>query len=601
MEKRGQITIFIIIAILIVAGVIIYFAISKGFGARIPEEIQPTYDAYLLCIEEQARAGIALLEEQGGRIDAGEFVPGSQYMPFSSELEFFGQPVPYWMYVSGNNLLTENIPTRNEMEKELGDYISARLDYCDFSNFPEYDIFLGDGEADVEINSQNVVVNLNQQVRIYLDDNSVFLKNHEISIDSKLGKFYDLAREIYDYEKENMFLETYAIDVLRTYAPVDGTEITCSPRVFFEEQVRQELSEALSANFGALKLKGDYYSNADNFFVTDIGKNIDENVNFIYSSAWPTKVEMFGDKVIEPVGLQEGLGILGFCYVPYHFVYDVTFPVLIQFYDNEELFQFPIAVIIDNNQARQALPSSAGTEIEPEVCQYKTQEIEVNVYDTELNNINAQLEFKCLFDECRIGETEAGIFTGNFPACVNGFIIARADGFADAKYQISTNKESSANIIMRKKYSVPISINTNKPALINFDSEDYDTTIVYPNFTKIELIEGYYNVSVYVYEDSNIIFPETRSRQCVDVPKSGVGGIFGLEEEKCFEVVLPRQEVTYAVIGGGKAQEYFTEGMLRDAGGIDINAEISGKPANLEEMQQNYIKAEDAVLSISLK
>jgi len=165
--KKGQVTLFVIIAILVIAGIIIYFLVSGGFGRKIPAEMQPVYDAYLSCIEEQARQGIALLGEQGGRIEVKEFVPGSQYMPFSSELNFFGQSVPYWMYVSGNNLLIENVPTRNEMEEELEDYISARLDYCDFSVFPEYDVFLDDGSVKASINEEEVIININQPIKIY--------------------------------------------------------------------------------------------------------------------------------------------------------------------------------------------------------------------------------------------------------------------------------------------------------------------------------------------------------------------------------------------------------------------------------------------------
>ncbi len=599
--KKGQVTLFVIIAILVIAGIIIYFLVSGGFGRKIPAEMQPVYDAYLSCIEEQARQGIALLGEQGGRIEVKEFVPGSQYMPFSSELNFFGQSVPYWMYVSGNNLLIENVPTRNEMEEELEDYISARLDYCDFSVFPEYDVFLDDGSVKASINEEEVIININQPIKIYFGKDSVFIRKHEVIVKSKLGKFYDLARDVYDYEKKNMFLENYALDVLRVYAPVTGTEITCSPLVFNDEEIRDELSNALSANFGILKLTGSYYSNEDPYFVTDIGRKIDENVNFIYSKNWPTRIERHGKDIIEPVGLQEGMGILGFCYVPYHFVYDITFPVMIQFFDNEELFQFPIAVIIDNNQPRQALPSTAGENIEPEVCKYKNKDVDVNVYDLELNKINADIDFKCLFDECRIGETVDGHLSDKFPPCVNGFIIAKADGYADTKYQISTNEESVANIIMKKKYSLPISINTNKPAMISFESDDYSTTVIYPDFKNIELIEGYYNVSVYVYEDSNLIFPETTTRQCVDVPKSGIGGVFGLEEEKCFDITLPKQEVTYAVIGGGKTMKFFTENMLKESGELRIDAEIFDTPESLEEMQQNYINLEGSVVKVSLR
>ena len=143
--KRAQVTIFIILAILIVGVVIGYFILSGDIaGESVPEDLRPAYDYYVSCLEERAEEGIALLGEQGGRIDTGEFLPGSAYMPFSSHLDFMGQAVPYWMYVSGNNLLKENVPSKAEMERELGLYISERVGLCDFSSFEAqgFDVFV---------------------------------------------------------------------------------------------------------------------------------------------------------------------------------------------------------------------------------------------------------------------------------------------------------------------------------------------------------------------------------------------------------------------------------------------------------------------------
>ncbi len=109
-EKKGQVTIFIILAMLIVGGIIIYFSFSGGFGSGVPPEFEEVYSYYLSCLEDTASYGVGLLGEQGGYIYLPEFEPGSAYMPFSSQLDFFGSGIPYWMYVSGNNLLKEQVP-----------------------------------------------------------------------------------------------------------------------------------------------------------------------------------------------------------------------------------------------------------------------------------------------------------------------------------------------------------------------------------------------------------------------------------------------------------------------------------------------------------
>ncbi|MCH7850803.1 MAG: hypothetical protein IH845_04135 [Nanoarchaeota archaeon] len=402
-------------------------------------------------------------------------------------------------------------------------------------------------------------------------------------------------------EKEEKFLEKYTIDVMRLYAPVDGIEISCAPKIFIEENIKQDIMDGISVNIPTLKIGKDYYdlsSEGRKYFVSGEDLDIDENVNFMFSSEWPSKIEIYGDLVNKPIGLQEGMSILGFCYVPYHLVYDIMFPVMIQFYDSEELFQFPIAVVIDKSQAREALPSSSGISLSSEICSFADKEVLVSTFDTNLEAVPAQISFKCLDDVCNIGETvtqtsgEASLI-GEFPGCVNGFIVARAQGYADSKYQISTNSEIVANIIMDKKYSINLDLGRVDKALVTFDSVDYTTTILYPDFLSIELIEGLYNISVTVYDNSSLKFPATSEEKCVDVPASGALGYLGKKEEKCFDISLPETDITFAIVGGGKAIEYITAEELEDSVELNINVPLFGVPTNLDELQKNQIAAED--------
>ena len=609
MDKRGQVTIFIIIAVVIIGGVIAYFALRDGFGSSIPEDMRPVYDYYVSCLEETTAQGIALMGEQGGYIEAPDFEAGSPYIPFSSQLDFLGQGVPYWMYVSGNNFLKEQVPTRNEMERQLAGYVSERLVDCDFGDFEVmgYDVYIEDGDVSVDINKLSVDVDVGNRMTIFKGNNSVLVSEHGFSVDSKLGKFYDMAVSVYDAEKSSMFLEKYALDVMRLYAPVDGVELSCAPKFFVDEEIRENLTRGLETNMNSIKLGGNYYnlaSEESEYFVSDVGIDVDENVNVMYSSNWPTRVEIYGNRVAKPVGTQAGLSALGFCYVPYHLVYDISFPVMIQFFDSEELFQFPVSVIIDNNQPREALPSTFGdVDLADEVCRYNNAEVSVNTYDSELNPVGARLQFKCLDSICEIGETklegESAVFRGGVPQCVNGFIVASADGYAMSKYQISTNSESSANIVLRKKYDVGLDLGEiGGTAVVSFVGRDYSTTVMYPEMESVTLVEGMYNVSVYVYKNSTLSFAGSNERMCVDVPVEGVGGLLGVEEEKCYDVDVPGFDVDMAVVGGGKASEYIAESMLSEFTKLNLNVPLFDVPGSLEDLQSNYMLAEESTVFV---
>ena len=88
-SKRAQVTIFIILAIIVVAGVVLYVTLGDRLDlGGIPKEVEPAYSYYLNCIEERVSEGASILGQQGGYIDAPEFEAGSDYMPFSSQLDF---------------------------------------------------------------------------------------------------------------------------------------------------------------------------------------------------------------------------------------------------------------------------------------------------------------------------------------------------------------------------------------------------------------------------------------------------------------------------------------------------------------------------------
>ena len=75
--KKGQVTVFIVIAVLIIAGALIYLAVKNSVSRDIlPSNVEPVYKSFLSCVENSALTGISILESQGGYIYLPEFEPG---------------------------------------------------------------------------------------------------------------------------------------------------------------------------------------------------------------------------------------------------------------------------------------------------------------------------------------------------------------------------------------------------------------------------------------------------------------------------------------------------------------------------------------------
>jgi hypothetical protein len=611
-DRKGQMAIFVIIAILIVAGIITFVMVKNNLGVSgIPRAFVPVYDAYDSCIKEKTGQAIEILGTQGGRIDTGTYIPGSEYAPSSNQLNFLGNPIPYWFYITGNGLIKENVPLKKDMQKAIADYVSTNIASCDYSSFLSQGIVMSFGAptTTVTINDANVQVDVSAKVSVSNANESAVKEVHSVQVSSSFGKLYLEALSIYSNEKVDSFLENYGVDVLRLYAPVDGVEASCSAKIWKTKDVVNGLKTGLEANIAAIKFKGNEQG-VNKYFVVD--NPVSDNVNMIYSSNWPTKVEIYGDTVDNtlmsavPMGNDMGLGAIGFCYAPYHFVYDLSFPVLVQVYNDNEIFQFPVIVVIDKNLPRKGdIPAMSVGAQDVDFCKYKNQDITVNLYDINLNNVDGNLYYKCLNEECYIGNTSSGSLTAGAPQCVNGYIIARSDGYAEKKELLSTNEQTSIDLILDRVFNASVrvflgSTEKNTNAFVSFENIDTGkiVTAVLPDNKNVLLSEGAYSVKAYVYSNSSLTIPESKKTQCNEVPKSGLFGIFGGTEQKCVDVTIPSAKIEQALIGGGTSQTYFLPEDLQK-GEIKIVSQQMPVPTTLEQLQYNFESFDSSTLFIS--
>jgi len=93
----------------------------------------------------------------------------------------------------------------------------------------------------------------------------------------------------------------------------------------------------------------------------------------------------------------------------------------------------------------------------------------------------------------------------------------------------------------------------------------------------------------------------TTKKQCMEVPQSGLGGLFGITEEKCFDINIPEQIISEALVGGGSENYYILESELQNSRALEISAGSLPSPKSLEELQNNYILFESKGLDVVFK
>jgi len=628
-SKKSQITIFVIVAVIIIVGIIgVVLFRNVLFPSAIPSDLVPVYDYYLSCVSNIADDGITIMGSHAGYIEPPTFEPGSQYAPFSSMLGFMGTGIPYWYYVSGNGIKKEQIPTKNEMQNQLANYVLDEIGKCDLTNFRNQGYVIGVEDptsSKVLISDNKISLSLKQKIIITKGESTYTISSHSVNLNSKFGSLYNLAKQVYEYEKSRAFLENYTVDVLYTYAPVSGADFNCSPSIWIPNQVFDRLRTALQANLISLKLQGDYYETKgkySSYFIVgeDSGINLNnQQVSFVYSSDWPSRFEVWPTRndvmIAEPVGTQAGLGAMGFCYTPYKFVYDMYFPVLIQIYnpeDGQDLFQFPFAVVINKNVAREALDSQIPESVE-NVCDNANLNISISTYNVHLDPVESIISFKCLNSVCNLGKTQVDAnndarLNAMVPQCYNGILTAKAEGYSEKSQIISTNQENFAEMVLDREYNLPIEIyidgvlTNDVSVLITSKTQDnitsFTNTLSYPSTKVFKISEGSYNFDLKVYKSSSITIPATTTTQCSNTPKAGLLGFFGAEEEKCFDVTTPSQTVSNIVYAGGNINWYLTAGELESAKILRVYATSMKVPSTLDEVSASYDNLQRKTLDI---
>jgi hypothetical protein len=597
MKKRGQVTIFVIIALVIVVSIAGYFIVRNFINADTnADEFSQVFSYYEGCIEQYTKTGISAAGSQGGYLETGAYEAGSNYAPFGNQLATAGIGIPYWLTITSGGQIKENAPTQAQVEEQLNGYIANRLKDCSMDIFRElgYSVSVSAPNVDTTIASDGVLVKVKSIISVSNENATEQKTDFSLTIPSNFGMLLGEAQKLYQHEQESLFLENYSFDVLRLYAPVDGVDIKCSPSIWNAREVLSELQTGLEGNLASLKFDGE-----NDYFNVDVDMEGVNTAQIIYDPSWPSRFEVYGNEgdllVAKPIGSQAGLNALGFCYVPYHFVYDMMFPVLFRLTAGEDIFQFPIVVVIDKNVPRNAIQSSFSADYgdEADLCTASTKDIALQVRDSLGPVANAEISYKCFDQSCALGATnENGNIGGKVPACLNGIVEISSTGHTPANLLFSSHNTTNAVIYINKEYPVKVkllvdNIETKSTSFISLVGDSGSRQAVIPDGAEISLAPGFYNLTVYQYGNTSIRIPASTTNQCVEVSAGGIRGIFGATKEQCFDIAIPETVLDSALTAGGQGEVYLPEELLQTEELI-VSVHSLPKPTNIETLENNY-------------
>ncbi|MFH1425432.1 MAG: hypothetical protein ABIG28_01735 [archaeon] len=195
MEKRGQTTIFIVIAILIVfVGIFIYLFVPE-VRTVFSGEVNPSN--YLMsCIEGNIREGIEVLSKQGG------------YMNPEGYILYEGNRVKYLCYTSEYHKMcvVQQPMIKNHFEREISEIVKKKADECAGNLAREYEkrgydvSGFSESGASVLLVPEHIIVRVNAPMTITKEDMTQSFSDFNIEISSDMYELLMIAHSIVDYE-----------------------------------------------------------------------------------------------------------------------------------------------------------------------------------------------------------------------------------------------------------------------------------------------------------------------------------------------------------------------------------------------------------------
>jgi len=396
-DRKAQITLFVILALVILIVVaILYFVLKKPASIgdefkeeAVPEEFKPVRDYVEGCIHQVGIEAIKLMGAHGGYIDPLDPFLTPLQMRFSvlspthyELVSLTGEPedaVPYYLHVPGKsdylNFDYKSLaPSIESMEFQLNMYISRNLPDCvgGFDSLEEsYDVVADNDNIITSsfIREDEIEFFVRYEIEVTKGTTKTTITKYTDVLKFPYKKYHDLALTMLMAEFLSQFSESFTISLINYYSGMDINmlppvlEYTELPYImtWSKSKAKLDMNGLLLSNIPALQVKDTrgfeliepsgvqiedafYNSLTMDVLNTSVPDLSDIAINFYYVD---NSLDMYvqpskGDIIRPSVEMQKGNQ-----YVPdsvfntYRFSYDVAYPLFVEIRGLEPTTEIP--------------------------------------------------------------------------------------------------------------------------------------------------------------------------------------------------------------------------------------------------------------------
>lgn len=410
-NTKGQISIFVIIAGIIILGSILLFSYnSDSIHLFTSEKSSYKIQKFVKdCMTEETKTAVNEIGLHGGWLKHPPMnfakVDENKYLVKDSRgFDYFGVQIPYWYYYEDSSeTFKVNIPeydsdNKYSIKNQIKSYLDENLERnCikSFSNFEDvYQIKYEPREINTKVIFDGDIIEVNLDLPLEIieinSNNTEYIDTFTIREDNKLKIPYYLAKDIVNAESKNSFIEFRMLNFISAYQstsdksllpPFYDFKMTFDKQPWKVKDVEILTKQVISSEIGViqfLQTNSKVREIPSELKSSDFAKNFYENYNKdyfennslvkeenpsiykqfknyevkpTYEVFYPTYFSLapsYGDVVLFPKS-EAILGILPFFFTEYVSVYEITTPILFEIKSESKNDDFVFNLVIESN------------------------------------------------------------------------------------------------------------------------------------------------------------------------------------------------------------------------------------------------------------
>jgi len=225
-NKRGQVTIFIIIAVVVVALAGLIYLIAPKIGIDFGVEEKNPQDFIQTCVEDDLKDIVQTIGLQGGTYE-----PTNYFM-------YGDVPVAYLCYTPENYhaCVLQKIAVEEGVEEEITKQISNIVDFC-FNEMSQsyeddgYSVSIRPGEVTVDLLPKKIVTSMDHEVTLSKEDSNIY-DEFEIMLDNNLYELIKIGQYIVEWEKAYGGIDPLSVMQSYNFLDIDKDEMTDGTTVY---------------------------------------------------------------------------------------------------------------------------------------------------------------------------------------------------------------------------------------------------------------------------------------------------------------------------------------------------------------------------------